>query len=128
MAHYAILDENNIVTQVIVGKDENELDNEGNVVDWEKYYGGLRTSFNTKENQHINGGVPLRGNYAGIGYYYDSQWDAFIPPQPFQSWKIDYTKFKWIPPISKPTVEDGFDYKWSEPNQEWIKLVIPQAE
>ena len=125
MAHYAILNEINIVKDVIVGKDENELDNEGNVVDWEKYYGGLRTSFNTFGNQHLAGGIPLRGNFASIGYYYDNQWDAFIPPQPFKSWKLDYETFTWIPPVSQPEPEEGYVYKWSETNQEWIKVAIP---
>lgn len=128
MAHYAILNEINIVTNVIVGKDENELDNNGNVVDWEKYYGGLRTSFNTIENKHITGGVPFRGNYAGIGYYYDKNWDAFIPPQPFPSWKLNYDKFAWEAPTPMPQEEDGFTYRWSEINKEWIKITIPQAE
>ena len=128
MAHYAILNDINIVTQVIVGKNENELDNEGNVVDWEKYYGGLRTSFNTIGNQHTAGGTPFRGNFAGVGYYYDNQWDAFIAPQPFPSWKVNYETFLWEAPTPAPTAEKGFAYKWSEPNQEWIKITIPQAE
>ena len=83
MAHYAFLDQNNIVVEVIVGKDEGELG-----IDWEQHYGefrGLtckRTSYNTFGNVHTNGGVPYRKNYAGIGYTYDEQEDEFIPPQP----------------------------------------------
>jgi hypothetical protein len=127
MAHYAILDYKNIVIQVIVGKDENELDNDGNIVDWEKYYGGLRTSYNTYGNKHNNNGTPFRGNYAGPNFYYDNQFDAFIPPEPFPSWKINYETFLWEPPIPILSEEDGFIYKWSEQNQEWIKVVIPQA-
>lgn len=84
MAHYAFLDEENIVTQVIVGKDENEPDNDGNIVDWEQYYGDFvgqvckRTSYNTVANKHLLGGTPFRGNYGQIGWYYDSELDGFV--------------------------------------------------
>lgn len=137
MAHYAFLDDNNIVTQVIVGKDENELDNEGNIVDWEKHYGEvmgqkcLRTSYNTYNNQHKYGGEPFRKNYAGIGFIYDEDWDAFYPPRPYPSWKLNYEVFKWEAPIPAPVVpEEDFDkyfYKWSEVNKEWIKVDLPPA-
>jgi hypothetical protein len=82
MAHYAFLDENNIVTEVIVGKDEGE-----DGIDWENYYGQFRkqvckrTSYNTQGGVHQLGGTPFRKNYAGIGYTYDAVRDAFIPPQ-----------------------------------------------
>ena len=128
MAHYAILDENNIVTQVIVGKNENELDNDGNIVDWEKYYGAKRTSYNTIGNKHLAGGTPFRGNYAAVGSTYDEQFDAFIPPKPFDSWVLDYSTFTWVAPIAVPKDEHGFAFKWSESNKEWIKVAIPQAE
>jgi hypothetical protein len=123
MAHYAILDNNNTVTQVIVGKDENEALPEG-YESWEQYYGGVRTSYNTIGNVHTSGGIPFRGNYAGIGYKYDSEFDAFIPPQPFESWKLNYETFLWQPPVPKPAFEDGFRWIWSEPNKEWIKIEI----
>ena len=96
MAHYAFLDENNIVTEVIVGRDEGELD-----IDWEKYYGDFRgqtckrTSYNTYSNQHKTGGTPYRGNYAGIGFYYDANLDAFIPPQPSETVVLDTSTFTW---------------------------------
>jgi hypothetical protein len=130
MAHYALLDENNIVTQVITGKDEHELDNEGNVVDWEKSYSEVtgqvckRTSYNTYANKHLLGGTPFRKNYAGIDFYYDEDWDAFRPPQPFPSWKLDYETFQWVPPIPMPSTPEDADYgwKWGEINQEWIKI------
>ena len=83
MAHYAFLDENNIVTEVIPGKDEGE-----DGIDWEQWYGNFRgqvckrTSYNTFAGQHLNGGTPFRKNYAGIGYTYDPDRDAFIPPRP----------------------------------------------
>ena len=83
MAHYAFLDENNIVTEVIVGKDESDTE-----YDWEEWYGNFRgqpckrTSYNTRAGTHLNGGTPFRKNYAGIGYRYDPVRDAFIPPRP----------------------------------------------
>ena len=124
MAHYAILDENNIVTQVIVGKDENEPLLDG-YPSWENYYGGVRTSYNTYGNQHKNGGTPFRANYAGIGYTYDAAFDAFIPPQPYLSWKLNYSTFLWEAPVAKPDKVEGFIWKWSEPNKEWIQVAIP---
>ena len=125
MAHYAFLDKNNIVTEVIAGVDETELI-EGKTP--EQWYGEFRgqsckrTSYNTKGNTHIDGGVAFRGNYAGIGYKYDQDFDAFIPPQPLPSWKLNYTTFLWEPPTPSPEIQEGFDWVWSEPNIEWIKV------
>jgi hypothetical protein len=117
MAHYAFLDSNNVVTEVIVGKNEGE---EG--VDWEQWYGDFRgqvckrTSYNTIGNVHNNGGTPYRGNYAGIGYTYRAEIDAFVPPQPFPSWTLDINT-QWQPPVAMPT--DGNMYNWNETNQAW---------
>jgi hypothetical protein len=124
MAHYAFLDDTNIVIEVITGRNEDEI--VGEVSDWEKHYGDFRgltckrTSYNTFANQHKEGGTPFRGNYAGIGYLYDPIRDAFIPPSPFPSWIIDDATCLWIAPISKPT-EEG-DYVWSELQTNWILL------
>ena len=121
MAHYAFLDENNIVTQVIVGKDEEDLA-EG-ITSWEEYYGNLknqvckRTSYNTRAGEHVEGGTPFRGNYAGIGYTYDEALDAFIPPQPFASWTLDEATYSWVSPVPYP--EDGEIYVWNETAQSW---------
>lgn len=118
MAHYAFLDENNVVTEVIVGKEEGE-DN----TDWEVHYGNFRgqtckrTSYNTQGGVHSNGGTPYRKNYAGIGYTYDAQRDAFIPPKPFDSWILDDDTCLWNPPVAMPT--DGGFYTWDEENQTW---------
>jgi len=103
MAHYAMLDKNNIVVQVIVGKNEWE-----DGVDWEQYYGGKRTSYNGK----------IRKNYAGIGYTYDPTRDAFIPPQPFQSWTLNESTCLWEPPIAFPN--DGQMYNWDEATTSWV--------
>jgi hypothetical protein len=118
MAHYAFLDENNIVFQVIVGKDENE-----DGIDWEKHYGDFlgstckRTSYNTLGNRHSTGGVPFRKNYAGIGFIYDEENDAFYAPQPFASWTLNPDTFIWEPPIPMPI--DGIARFWNEELLEW---------
>ena len=120
MAHYAFLDANNIVTEVIVGKDENE-----GGIDWEQHYGEFRgqvckrTSYNTRGGVHDHGGVPFRKNYAGIGYSYDPQRDAFIPPKPFPSWKLVERSCLWDAPIPYPN--DGNRYSWDEETQQWNK-------
>ncbi len=118
MAHYAFLNENNVVTEVIVGKDESE-----DGIDWEQHYGEVRgqvckrTSYNTKGGVHISGGTPFRKNYAGIGHMYDEQRDAFIPPQPFASWVLNEQSCLWEPPVPMPV--DGQRYKWDEPTKSW---------
>ena len=121
MAHYAFLDSNNIVTQVIVGKDEDDLP-EG-ITSWEEYYGNLknqvckRTSYNTRAGEHTEGGTPFRGNYAGIGYVYNEELDAFIPPQPFASWTLNDSTYSWDAPVAYP--EDGELYVWNESAGNW---------
>ena len=118
MAYYAFLNENNVVTEVIPGKDEGE-----NGVDWEQYYGDVRgqickrTSYNTIGGIHSKGGTPFRKNYAGIGFTYDQQIDAFIPPKPFQSWVINEITCQWESPIAMPN--DGSKYNWNEENKSW---------
>lgn len=117
MAHYAFLDENNVVTEVIPGKDENE-----DGIDWEQYYGEFRgqtckrTSYNTIGGVHVGGGIPFRKNYAGIGYTYREDIDAFVPPKPYPSWTLD-ADANWQPPVAMPT--DGQMYSWNEANQTW---------
>lgn len=124
MAHYVFLDENNLVTEVITGCDENQLV-EG-VTNWEEWYGNfrkqrcLRTSYNTFMGKHNNGGVPFRGNYAGIGYFYNEELDAFIPPKPFESWVLNHNTFNWDAPIPYPT--DDKSYEWDELTQSWKEI------
>jgi hypothetical protein len=124
MAHYAYLDENNIVTMVIVGKNEGE-----DGVDWEEYYGAKRTSYNTLGGVHYNSetGEPssdqskaFRKNYAGIGYTYDSVRDAFVPPKHFPSWILNEDSCLWEAPIPKP--QDGKQYDWFERGQKWVEI------
>jgi hypothetical protein len=110
MAHYAFLDENNIVTEVIVGIDETESI-EG--LDTETWYGNFRgqTCKRTSYNNNI------RKNYAGIGYIYDSERDAFISPKPYPSWILNEDTCNWEPPVPYPT--EGEDYIWNETDQTW---------
>jgi hypothetical protein len=120
VAHYAYLDESNIVTQVIVGKDEGE-----DGVDWEQYYGAVRTSYNTHGNQHVNGGTPFRGNFAGIGYTYDPDLGphgAFIPPQPYPSWVLNADTALWGAPVPMPI--EGGPWTWDEDTTSWIESAI----
>ena len=117
MAHYAFLDGNNIVTEVIVGKEE------GGDTDFEVFYGNIRsqtckrTSYNTRFGQHILGGTPFRKNYAGIGFTYDQSRDAFIPSKPFASWVLNETTCVYDSPVTYPT--DGKNYVWDESIVNW---------
>jgi hypothetical protein len=121
MAHYAFLDENNIVTEVIKGRDESDT-----TYDWEQWYGNFRgqvckrTSYNTQGNLHKNGGIPFRKNYAGIGYTYDANRDAFIPPKPYASWALNEETCLWEAPVAYPT-DDKF-YIWNEETISWQEL------
>jgi hypothetical protein len=121
MAHYAFLDQNNVVTEVIVGKNEGE---EG--INWEQHYGSFRnqvckrTSYNTMGGVHNSGGTPFRKNYAGIGYTYDEQRDAFIPPKPYNSWVLNETSCLWDPPTPMP--QDDKMYAWNEETTSWVEV------
>lgn len=119
MAHYAILDENNIVVSVFVGRDENDLAD--GIEDWETYYAPAgfscrQTSYNTQGGIHLNGGEPFRKNYAGIGYRYDETLDGFIPPQPFPSWTLNSATCLWDSPVPPP--DDGI-WLWNEETMSW---------
>jgi hypothetical protein len=109
MAHYAFLDQNNVVTEVIVGKDETDLTH-----DWESFYGNIRQQVCKRTSYNGN----IRKNYAGIGYTYDAERDAFISPQPFASWVLN-NACRWEAPIPMPT--DGKVYGWDENSQSWVK-------
>jgi hypothetical protein len=110
MAHYAFLDSNSIVTEVIVGKDEGE-----GGIDWEQHYGDFRGQ--TCKRTSYNGNI--RKNYASVGYTYDSGRDAFIAPKPFANWVLNETSCRWEAPIPMPT--DGKLYRWNESTTSWIE-------
>jgi hypothetical protein len=111
MAHYAFLDEENIVTEVIVGRNEDEIVD--GVSDWETYYGNIRgqvckrTSFNNN----------IRKQFAGVGYTYSETDDVFIAPQPYPSWVLD-ENHDWQAPVPYPN--DGESYVWDEANEDWV--------
>jgi hypothetical protein len=114
MAHYAFLDANNVVTEVITGKDENELI-EG--VDPETWYGNFRGQVCKRTSYHGN----IRGIYAGIGYTYNKSADVFIAPQPYPSWNLD-SNYSWQAPVELPA--DGKKYNWDENAQAWVELAV----
>ena len=113
MSHYAKV-ENGIVTQVIVA--EEDFIQTGALGD---PAGFVQTSYNTHGGQHPEG-RPLRKNYAGIGYTYDSGRDAFIPPQPYPSWTLNEDTCLWDCPVAMPT--EGGPFTWNEETQTWVTL------
>jgi len=130
VTHYAFIDENKIVTEVIVGRDIGEVVD--GVSDWETFYSDfrgqvcLRTSYDTYGGIHYTDGEPsedqtqaFRFNAAGIGYSYDENRDAFIPPQPYASWVLDEATCLWVAPIDYPA--DGKMYTWDELTTSWVE-------
>jgi len=111
MAHYAFLDDNNVVTEVIVGIDETELI-EG--LDPETWYGNFRNQVCKRTSYNNN----IRKQYAGIGYTYNPEADVFITPQPFLSWSLD-ANYDWQPPTPKPAQGKWY---WDETTLSWIEL------
>ena len=119
MSHFAQIDENNIVTNVIVA--EQDFIDSGAVGDPSKW---VQTSYNTQGGVHKLGGTPLRKNYAGIGYIYDSGRDAFIPPKGFTSWVLNEGTCMYEPPVAMP--DDGKMYNWDEDTTSWVEVVLPE--
>lgn len=121
MAHFAELDENNIVVNVIKTCDDDET----TFAEWRATFGEkyVQTSYNTYRGVHRLGGTPLRKNYAVIGGTYDEARDAFITIQPFPSWILDEETCDWMAPIPKPN--ETSVWKWDETNQGWIELTPP---
>ena len=115
MSHFAEVDENNIVLRVLVG--DNNMPNEG--YDWfVENLGGtwIQTSYSGS----------IRKNFAGIGYKYDEERDAFIPPKPFDSWTLNETTCRWQAPTPYP--QDGRIYEWNEDNLAWDEVIPPSEE
>jgi hypothetical protein len=123
MSHFAKV-ENGIVTQVIVI--EQDVLNTGH---WGDPASWVQTSYNTRGGIHYgadgnpDGGVALRGNFAGIGYTYDKENDVFYAPQPYPSWVLDKTVWGWKAPIEQPN--DGKPYKWDEETKSWVEIAAP---
>ena len=123
MAHFAKINESNIVTQV-VGVNDSDGDND---TDGQNFLNNLfktthtwkKTSYNTYGNTHRLGGTPYRKNFASVGFTYDSSRDAFIEPKPYNSWTLDETTCLWEPPVAYPS--DGKSYEWDESNRQWVE-------
>ena len=117
MAHFARLDENNVVTQVVVVANKDTADASGVEKEYigaafcERLLGGtwMQTSYNGN----------MRKNYAGIGYTYNADIDAFVPPKPYASWLLNETTAQWEAPVAMP--DDGGRYTWDEENQAWVE-------
>lgn len=132
MAHFAKLDENNVVIFVTVGAEQDDgKENQLSIRTGDVY---KQTSYNTRRGVYYtpNTDQPdpdqskaYRKNYAGIGYVYDETLDAFIPPKPYPSWTLDSTTADWIPPIPMP--DDGQRYFWNEATQSWDLVDVPTA-
>lgn len=120
MAHFAEIDDNNNVIRVLVTDDRKPAEG----LFWlQERFGGtwIKTSYNTQRGEHLQGGTPLRGNFAGVGYKYDPELDAFIAPSPFASWVIDETIYDWVAPVPFP--DDGEEYVWDEDALAWVPYV-----
>ena len=118
MSHFAKV-ENGKVVQVIVAEQD--------VIDTGIFgHGWLQTSYNTRGNIHYgqngepDGGVPLRGNFAGVGYEYDDVNDVFYPPKPHPSWTLSTSTFLWEAPVACP--QDGRPYAWNEETLSWVQI------
>jgi hypothetical protein len=123
MAHFAKVCDGKVV-QVIVA--EQEFFNtfvDSSPGEW------IQTSYNTRGGVHYgqdgnpDGGIALRGNYAGIGYTYDRTNDVFYPPQPFSSWTLNTTTWTWEAPVAYPS--DGKSYQWNEETKNWVEVNVP---
>lgn len=118
MAHWAELDENNVVLRVTVGSNDEPDEGYQWLID---NLGGrwLKTSYNTANGEHRLGGTPFRGNFASVGFTYHEDIDAFMPPKDYSSWVIDTSNYKWIPPVPKP---DSGLWIWDEPTISWKEI------
>ena len=128
MAHFAKIGLNSKVMEVIVVHnnellDSNDVEQEINGINFLSNLTGWaiwkQTSFNTHGNVHSGGGTPLRKNYAGIGYIYDEDQDAFYHPQPYTSWTLNETTCLWEPPVAYPDADSDEIYSWNEETTSW---------
>lgn len=111
MAHFAKVLNGTVVNVIVAEPEFFESFVDSTPGEW------IQTSYNTKAGVHLLGGTPLRKNFAGIGFTYDKENDAFIPPKPYPSWLLDQTTFNWNAPVDKP--DDDNAYTWNETNQSW---------
>jgi hypothetical protein len=125
MSHFAKVI-NGIVTEVLViEQDVIDTGLFGDPALW------VQTSYNTRggihygPNQQPDGGIPLRKNYAGVGFTYNAEWDAFIPPQPYPSWSLNAETCLWDPPVPYP-IGTGLPYMWNEETISWKSITPPE--
>lgn len=124
MAHFAEIDENGVVLRVLVVDNAQENDGENFLANTLGLGGTwVQTSYNTIGGVHTNGGTPFRKNYAGVGYTYDANRDAFIPPKPFESWVLNEETCTWDAPIAEPNDENI--YRWNEDTGAWDLIESP---
>ena len=120
MAHFAKVCDGKVVQVIVAEPEFFETFVDSSPGEW------IQTSYNTRGGVHYgqdgnpDGGVALRGNYAGIGYVYDRTNDVFYPQSPFPSWTLDNTTWSWQPPVARPT--DNKMYRWDEEAQNWIEI------
>ena len=121
MAYFAEIDNTNTITRVLAVPDaEQERGQDFLAIDLGLGGTWVQTSYNTRGGIHTNGGTPLRKNYAGIGYTYDAERDAFIPPKPFDSWILNEDTCLWDAPTPYPS--DGGFYRWDEDSLAWVPV------
>lgn len=127
MAHFAQIDSDNKVVKVLVIPDEQVADGQNYLANTLGLGGTwVQTSYNTKGGVHLNGGTPLRKNYAFVGGTYDATRDAFIPPQPFASWTLNEDTCLWEAPVPAPVLTDPTAYCWwDESTTTWKTSTAP---
>jgi hypothetical protein len=124
MAHFAQLDNNNIVTKVVTVNNNELLDN--GLENENKGINFLISLFGNNNWKQTSYNSNFRKNYAGIGYGYSSELDAFIPPKPYASWSLNVDNCQWQPPIEYPT--DGKNYTWNENSKTWIRINMEEND
>lgn len=117
MGHFAKVVDGKVTQVIVAEKEFFDTFVDSSPGEW------IQTSYNTIGGVHTQGGIPLRKNYAGIGYTYDSQRDAFIPPQTYASWSLNEDTCLWDAPTPMP--QDGKLYRWDEPTTAWVEIEVP---
>lgn len=123
MAHYAFIDENNIVTEVITGR--NETESVGGIygeTGWENHYAELRPGMYCKRTSYNAATNGFRKNYAGVGFTYNKTLDAFIEPKPFDSWTLNENTCRWEAPVAMPNNDK--EYYWDEATISWVEFPL----
>jgi hypothetical protein len=113
MSHFAKVTDGKVTQVIVAEKEFFDTYVDSTPGEW------IQTSYNTQGGKHTQGGTPLRGNYAGIGYTYDRTNDVFYAPQPFPSWKISAPNWTWEAPVAMPT--DDKRYTWDEATTSWVE-------